>query len=101
MWRRHRSNYCAHPAFLESWGIEQFFGSTEFGEPKNLRDSTICPIDQYSDMEELMASALRDGFWAYAEMGGPTLSPASKLHPHHEEWLRGEWPNESDKPTIK
>lgn len=76
--RPHRANYCAHPAYIESFGIEQYTGPTEPGRPVAKED---CLLETDIEPETVLRTALHaPDVWARVRMAGPELSPVSLLN---------------------
>lgn len=68
--RDHRANYCAHPAYLESWR-EQYMGTSETGEPAAVLPSSciLCePTDPQTVFNEVCQNRL---FWEHTELNKP------------------------------
>lgn len=76
--RDHRSNYCGHPAFFESYGIEQFNGTTNIGETNV---DNHCILERDCDEVQLLRDAWRNpAIYATCELSGPALNPMSILN---------------------
>lgn len=71
-----RANFCAHPAYIESYGVEQYNGHTKPGIPCTTR---TCILDENGDLEELMHDSKSVGHIHDCELHGPKLSSVSTL----------------------
>lgn len=79
---RHRANYCAHPAFIESYGIEQYMGATHIGN--SMRTDT-CVMEIESDPAKIIRDVVRCGHIWDVELRGPKLSSMSLLNPNRKQ----------------
>jgi hypothetical protein len=80
--RDQRANYCAHPAYIESYGIEQWLGATDIGCAINTQN---CPLVNDVDDKDLNEDL---GPLTAMELHGPELSRVSRLRdlPDHPVW---------------
>jgi hypothetical protein len=79
-----RENYCAHPAHIESYGVEQHMYATKPDEP--VTEYRSCPVTQDDSVEALLVEARVTRFYfAEGTEMARELSPISALRPENAE----------------